>query len=101
MVLKYTDRAKEKGMEIRCVAKINGGTYNVWALLFDEPSDYGINSGRISKLTIKNEGFKNYYKNGVIYDYDRNTWNTYRGFRNVLDIVVNSLEEQPKKFAEA
>jgi len=96
----YLNRNTEKDMSIRGVAKVHGIKYSVWALLFDAPSHYGINGGRISKLTIKNDGFKEYYKNGVVYDYDRNTWNTRRDFPDVLDVVVKSLEEQPNKFAE-
>ena len=35
-----------------------------WAKVYDEGSQYGINEGRISKLTLKENG-------KVIYNYDR------------------------------
>jgi len=63
MKAEYFDRATEKDMSIRGIIKVNGSKYIVWALLFDEPSEYGINNGRISKLTIRAEWLKQYYKN--------------------------------------
>jgi hypothetical protein len=40
--------------------------YKWWAKVFDEPSDFGINDGRISKLTIRENG-----KTQDLYNYDR------------------------------
>lgn len=35
--------------------EVRGITYHYWAKVFDEGSVYGINGGRISKLTIRKE----------------------------------------------
>lgn len=43
----------------------SGATYKVQAKVFDEPSQYGINNGRISKLWVKEDGYP------VAIDYDR------------------------------
>lgn len=101
MKAQYFDRTIEKDMSIRGTVNVNGNKYDVWALLFDETSEYGVNNGRASKLTIKAEWLKEYYRNGVIYDYDRNTWNTNEDFGHVLSFVLESLEQQPKKFVES
>ena len=98
IMIDYEDRNSEKDMSIRGKVKINGAEYFIWALLFDEKSDYGINRGRISKLTIRSEDFSKYYKNGVIFDYDRGSWNTFVPISHVLSQVIKSLESQPKKF---
>lgn len=37
-------------------AELNNKSIQYWVKAFDEPSDYGINDGRISKLTIKVNG---------------------------------------------
>lgn len=101
MKAKYFDRRIESDMSIRGTVEVSGNKYSVWALLFDEPSEYGVNNGRVSKLTIKADWLKKYYKNGVIYDYDRNRWNTSKDFNHVLSFVVENLEQQPKKFVES
>ena len=41
-----------------------GGTVEYWAKVYDEPSEFGINGGRISKLTLKCNG-------KTILNYDR------------------------------
>ena len=98
MTAEFNNREVERDMSIRGIVNVHDITYSVWALLFDEVSDYGINGGRISKLTISCDGFKRYFSNGTIYDYDRNTWNTYRSFPHVLNFAIKELESQPKKF---
>ena len=42
----------------------NGHTYRIELVAFDEPSEYGINNGRISKLGIREDG-------RVVVNYDR------------------------------
>lgn len=45
--------------------KAGNSTFTYWAKHFDEASEeYGINGGRISKLTIKRDG-------RIVYNYDR------------------------------
>lgn len=43
--------------------------YTYTAKVYDEPSQYGINGGRISKLTISRRGDDGFEK--VVYNYDR------------------------------
>ncbi len=43
---------------------IDGERVRYWALVFDEPSDYGIDGGRISKLTVR-------HKDTCLLNYDR------------------------------
>ncbi len=46
--------------------QIQGGVFHFWIKFYDESSGFGINGGRISKLTIKNE------RNGKeVVNYDR------------------------------
>lgn len=48
--LPQTDSLWKNGrIEIRCI------TFRYWVKQFDEGSEFGINGGRVSKLTIKNE----------------------------------------------
>ena len=38
--------------------------FHYWVKHYDEPSEYGINEGRVSKLTLKRNG-------KIVYNYDR------------------------------
>lgn len=56
----YVPTYKETAPEVGVLRKdgrlqIAGGTFHFWIKRFDEGSEFGINGGRISKLTIKNE----------------------------------------------
>lgn len=53
------------------------------ALVFDEPSKYGINNGRISKLEIRHMP-----TNEVIVNYDRNDWDVDRPFEDFLYLTA-------------
>jgi hypothetical protein len=53
------------------------------ALVFDEPSKYGINDGRISKLEIRHMP-----TNEVIVNYDRNDWDVDRPFEDFLYLTA-------------
>ena len=44
--------------------KIRNSVFHYWVKHYDEPSHYGIENGRISKLTLKRNGM-------VVYNYDR------------------------------
>ena len=44
--------------------KVRNSVFHYWVKHYDEPSHYGIENGRISKLTIKRNGM-------VVYNYDR------------------------------
>lgn len=44
--------------------KAGNHIYHYWAKVYDTPSKYGINNGRISKLTVKRQG-------RIIINYDR------------------------------
>ncbi len=43
---------------------VNGEIFHCWMKQYEEGSEYGINGGRISKLTIKRSGRE-------VYNYDR------------------------------
>lgn len=43
---------------------VNGEIFHYWMKQYEEGSEYGINGGRISKLTIKRSGRE-------VYNYDR------------------------------
>lgn len=43
---------------------VNGEIFHYWLKQYEEGSEYGINGGRISKLTIKRSGRE-------VYNYDR------------------------------
>lgn len=74
------------------VSGIVGDEYRFGAKLFDEPSDYGINNGRVSKLMIVDLN-----ENEMIMNYDRG-WDIYPSEENkdVYDDVLNFLEKAPK-----
>ena len=44
--------------------KVGASEYSYWAKVYDEGSRFGINGGRISKLTIKESG-------SIVCNYDR------------------------------
>ena len=44
--------------------KVNSSWFHYWIKVFDEPSRYGIDGGRISKLTLKRKG-------EIVCNYDR------------------------------
>lgn len=73
------------------------GNYTFYAKLFDEPSCYGINEGRVSKLEIRRASGK---VSKCILNYDRGwdvlpeTTESNKVFREVLDF----LEAAPKRF---
>ncbi|MDF2700916.1 MAG: hypothetical protein K0Q49_2480 [Haloplasmataceae bacterium] len=65
--------------------------------LFDEGSDFGINGGRVSKLTIwKGEKFT---WDNVVVNYDRG-WDIEPedDYKKLFDAVINFLENSPKRF---
>lgn len=80
-------------------AVINGRW--VQAKVYDEPSSYGINGGRVSKLCIgktdKRDPSKDFFKQ-MAYNYDRGL-----DFSNlpedVLEKIVEELEKLPKIFS--
>lgn len=91
-----SDRRKESGW-VTCII------HNRWveAKVFDEPSTYGINGGRVSKLCIAKGIDRDRTKDFLTqmdYNYDRGL-----DFDNlpdgVLDEVVGYLENLPKVFS--
>lgn len=44
--------------------RVNGDIFHYWMKQYEEGSEFGINGGRISKLTIKRSGRE-------VYNYDR------------------------------
>lgn len=50
-------------------SRVTGVYYDFVALVFNEPSNYGINKGRISKLTIKRKHISP--KDRIVYSFDR------------------------------
>ena len=74
----------------------------VLAKVYDEPSTYGINNGRVSKLAIsktdKRDPTKAYFPQ-ICFNYDRGL-----DFDNapagLVDKVVAELEKLPKNFSE-
>lgn len=77
---------------------VNGGQYEFEAKLYDEDSPYGINRGRVSKLTIRYGNTTGWY--GVFVNYDRG-WDiepeTTEEYE-VLESVLDFLENSPKRF---
>ena len=66
--------------------------YYVTAKVFSNPSMFGINSGRISKLTVVADTEWNYDK--IVVNYDRG-WDIGRDFPG-LDSIVSQLENYAK-----
>lgn len=71
------------------------GRYNFVAKLFDEPSWYGINDGRVSKLEIREEAtdrrIVNYDRG---WDIEPKTENEKKAFNAILEFLENS----PRRF---
>ena len=44
--------------------KVRNSLFHYWVKHYDEPSEYGINEGRVSKLTLKRNG-------EIVYNFDR------------------------------
>ena len=78
------------------ITVISNGRW-VQAKVYNEPSDYGVNDGRVSKLSIgktdKRDQDKNFF-NQMAYNYDRGT-----DFDNLpdglLNLIVADLEVLP------
>ena len=74
----------------------------VQAKVYDEPSTYGVNNGRVSKLAVGKESFRNPNQNffdQMCYNYDRGL-----DFDNapsgLINKIVAELETLPKLFPE-
>lgn len=78
------------------------GKYKFQAKLFDEGSSYGINDGRVSKLSIWDEEVRqresNFF-NACIINYDRG-WDIEPTSQNeeYYKAVMDLLENSPKRF---
>ena len=44
--------------------KVRNSLFHYWVKHYDEPSEYGINEGRVSKLILKRNG-------EIVYNFDR------------------------------
>lgn len=78
------------------------GEYTFEAKLFDDASTYGINNGRISKLSIYNNDermAKNDFFASCIINYDRG-WDikATTATRPILKAVIALLESTPRRF---
>jgi hypothetical protein len=76
---------------------VDNDQYAFESKLFDEGSDFGIDGGRISKLTIwKGEKFT---WDNVIANYDRG-WDVEpeREYKELFNAVTDFLENSPKRF---
>jgi len=90
------DNRRESGW-ITCVIE---GRW-VQAKVYDEPSDYGVYKGRVSKLAIgkcdHTRPFENFFEQ-MAYNYDRGL-----DFNNLpkglLKKIVNELEKLPRAFS--
>ena len=67
--------------------EVRGITFHYWVKVYDEGSVYGINGGRISKLSIKNEKTGEYVVN-----YDRG-WDIKAKTQSAQKVVDMLLEE--------
>jgi hypothetical protein len=78
---------------------VNDGEFSFESKLFDEGSLYGINEGRISKLTIWKG--KDFLWDGTVINYDRG-WDIEPGeeCQELFNEVVSFLENSPKRFTE-
>lgn len=79
------------------------GKYNFEAKLFDEGSSYGIENGRISKLSIWDEKVRQEKQNflkACIVNYDRG-WDIEpkSSDKSCYDAVISLLENAPKLFS--
>lgn len=80
----------------------NIGEYNFEAKLFDEGSQYGIDNGRVSKLSIWSEKIrqeKNNFFSDCIVNYDRG-WDIEPKNQYIehFNAVMELLENAPKRF---
>ena len=67
--------------------EVRGITFHYWAKVYDEGSVYGINKGRISKLSIRNE------KTGaMVVNYDRG-WDVRPKTQSAQKVVDMLLED--------
>jgi hypothetical protein len=75
-----------------CHGTCEGTTFS--AKLFDNGSDFGINDGRVSKLSIHDK------KLGTICNYDRG-WDIppKEGFQRQYNAIMHLLENAPKRFS--
>jgi len=75
-------------------------SYDFWAKVYDEGSNFGINGGRISKLTIsKNDFGRSDSDQDVIANYDRG-WDIQpkdKYEKEVLKRIIDGLEETPER----
>ena len=65
--------------------RVNGEIFHYWMKQYEEGSEFGINGGRISKLTIKRSGREvyNYDRGEDIAPIDKNT-------ETALEIILKS-----------
>lgn len=74
----------------------------VQAKVYDEPSDYGINDGRVSKLVVGKTSTRNPNVNffdQMCYNYDRGL-DFDKAPKGLIDKIVAQLENLPKLFPE-
>lgn len=74
----------------------------VQAKVYDEPSSYGINNGRVSKLAVGKESFRDSNKpffDQMCYNYDRGL-DFDNAPKGLIDKIVNQLEQLPKLFPQ-
>lgn len=74
----------------------------VQAKVYDEPSDYGINNGRVSKLVVGKTSSRNpnvnFFKQ-MCYNYDRGL-DFDKAPKGLIDKIVAQLENLPQLFTE-
>jgi len=79
------------------------GDYKFSAKLFDEPSDYGIRKGRISKLDVapRDQENPNHFV-GMIFQYDRGHVGEckMKGKKEIFEAIVKLCEESPKRWPD-
>lgn len=75
----------------------------VQAKVFDTPSDYGINNGRVSKLVVGKTSYRDpnrSFFSQMCYNYDRGL-DFDEAPKGLIDKIVGQLENLPKLFPEA
>lgn len=73
----------------------------VQAKVYDEPSTFGVNNGRVSKIAISKTNTRNPNKNffdQMCYNYDRGL-DFDRAPKGLVDKIVAKLEKLPKQFS--
>lgn len=77
------------------------GNLKFQAKLFDEGSKFGINNGRVSKLSIYNDNLRHKigFHNACVINYDRG-WDieVKDGYNEHYNAVMDLLENAPKRF---